>query len=75
MSNREFVARLEALETLHWQPTPPPLAGQETLSVATISSHTYEGPGHCLTDIYGTICGAHRDEHQLVTEEDLKEQL
>lgn len=50
---------------------PPLLAGQETLSVATVSSHTYEGPGHCRADIYGTICRAHRDEHELIDEDDL----
>lgn len=71
VSKRELVARLEALEALHRQPTPPPLAGQETLSVATISSHTYEGPGHCRADIYGTTCRGHRDEHELISEDDL----
>ena len=74
MSKRDLLRRLEALEALHRQPTPAPLAGQETISVATIGHHTYEGPGHCRVDLFGEACGAHRDEHELVAEEDQKEQ-
>jgi hypothetical protein len=55
---------LEAVEALLARPTPAPLPGQETISVATIGHHTYEGPGACRADLFGTRCGAHRDEHQ-----------
>jgi hypothetical protein len=41
--------------------------------VATIGHHTYEGPGPCRTNLYGTVCGAHRDAHQLIDEDDPKE--
>jgi hypothetical protein len=74
VSKREILRRLEALEAMHNQPTPAPLAGQETINVAHIGHHTYEGPGHCRADLFGETCGAHRDEHELVTEEDPKEQ-
>jgi hypothetical protein len=55
------------------QPTERPLPGQETIDVATIGHHTYEGPGPCRDELFGTVCGKHRDAHQLVTEEDLEE--
>jgi hypothetical protein len=64
VSKRDLLRRIEALEALHRQPTPAPCAGQETISVATIGHHTYEGPGDCRADLFGTRCGAHRDEHQ-----------
>lgn len=66
---RELLRRIEALEALHKQPTPAPLAGQQTINVATIGHHTYEGPGACRADLFGETCGAHRDEHQLVDDE------
>lgn len=66
MSKRELIRRLEALEALHRQPTPAPFAGQQTIPVATIGHHAYEGPGACQADLFGTVCGAHRDEHQIV---------
>jgi hypothetical protein len=56
--------QLEALEARLAQPTPPALPGQETISVATIGHHVYEGPGPCNADLFGTPCGAHRDQHQ-----------
>jgi hypothetical protein len=64
VSKRDLLRRIEALEALHRQPTPAPLASQETISVATIGHHTYEGPGACQADLFGTACGAHRDLHQ-----------
>jgi hypothetical protein len=64
VSKRELLRRIEALEALHRQPTPAPFVGQEAISVATIGHHTYEGPGACRADLFGTRCGAHRDEHQ-----------
>lgn len=69
VSRREIVRRLEALEALQRQPTPPPLPGQTAISVATIAHHVYEGPGSCRTETFGQPCGAHRDEHQLVEED------
>jgi len=63
ISKRELLRRLERVEALLSQPTPPALAGQETIPVATISDHAYEGPGACRADDSGTICGAHRDAH------------
>jgi hypothetical protein len=73
VSKRELVRRLEALEALHAQPTPAPLPGQETISVATIGDHAYEGPGHCRSEFFGKTCGAHRDEHQLVEDDALEQ--
>ena len=70
MSRREILARLEALEALHRQPTPTPLTGQQTINIGHIGHHTYEGPGACRADLFGTRCGAHRDEHELISEED-----
>jgi hypothetical protein len=58
--------RWEALEARLKQPTPPPLPGQEAIPVATIAHHAYEGPGACRAEWFGTVCGAHRDEHHLV---------
>ncbi|MFR9794284.1 hypothetical protein ACL07V_37620 [Streptomyces sp. MB22_4] len=66
MSKREILRRLEAVEAQLAQRTPVPLAGQQTINVATIGHHTYEGPGACQADMFGTQCGAHRDEHQHV---------
>lgn len=64
-SRRELLRRIEVLEARLAQPTPAPLAGQQVLNVGTIGHHTYEGPGLCRADLFGTPCGAHRDEHQL----------
>lgn len=64
MSKRELLRRIEALEARFAQPTAAPLAGQESISVATIGHHAYEGPGACQADLFGHRCGAHRDEHQ-----------
>jgi hypothetical protein len=62
-------ARLEALKARLAQPTPRPLEGQQAIPVATIGHHTYEGPGACRADLFGTRCGAHRDEHQLIDQD------
>jgi len=70
VSKREILRRLEALEARLAQPTEQPLPGQETISVATIGHHTYEGPGACRAELFGEMCGAHRDEHQLIDEDD-----
>ncbi|MCX4911853.1 hypothetical protein [Streptomyces sp. NBC_00878] len=71
VSRREIVRRLEAVEAQLAQRPAPLLPGQEAITVATIGHHTYLGPGLCREDLYGTICGAHRDAHQLIAEEDL----
>jgi hypothetical protein len=71
VSKRHLLARIEALEARLGQPTERPLPGQSAISVATIGHHTYEGPGACRADLFGTICGAHRAEHQLIDEDDL----
>lgn len=60
---RDLLARIEALERRLAQPTPPPLAGQQAIDVATIAHHPYQGPGPCQADDFGTLCGAHRDAH------------
>jgi hypothetical protein len=70
VSKREILRRLECLEALLTQPTPAALAGQETLPVATIGHHAYEGPGPCQSDFFGETCGEHRDAHQLIDEDD-----
>ncbi|MFF9003611.1 hypothetical protein ACF1GW_38600 [Streptomyces achromogenes] len=66
MSRREIIRRLEAVEAQLAQRTPAPLVGQQAISVATIGHHAYKGPGACRADLFGTRCGAHRDEHQHV---------
>ncbi|WP_045562682.1 hypothetical protein [Streptomyces sp. FxanaA7] len=71
VSRRELVARLEAVEAKLAQCPAHRLDGQEAISVATIGHHTYEGPGPCRADMFGEACGAHRDEHQLIDEDDL----
>lgn len=68
---RDLLARIESIEERLALPVPAPLPGQETIPVATIGHHTYEGPGPCRTDLFGTVCGAHRDAHQLIDEDDL----
>ncbi|MDX2996395.1 hypothetical protein PV382_18005 [Streptomyces scabiei] len=70
MSKRELLARLEAVEAKLSECPAHRLDGQEAISVATIGHHTYEGPGACRTDMFGETCGAHRDEHQLIDEDD-----
>lgn len=69
MSDPALYARLDALQKRLAQPTPAPLEGQQTLIVATIGHHAYEGPGLCRAELFGQLCGAHRDEHQLVDED------
>lgn len=70
VSKKELIARLEAVEAQLRQCPAHRLDGQETISVATIGHHTYEGPGPCQADTFGIICGAHRDEHHLIDEDD-----
>ncbi|WP_030756661.1 hypothetical protein [Streptomyces sp. NRRL F-5135] len=65
MSKREILRRLEALEALLNQP-PARIAGQTALPMGMIGHHTYEGPGACRADLFGTVCGAHRDAHEFV---------
>lgn len=70
VSKREILARLEAVEAQLAQQAVRPLDGQEAIDVATIGHHTYEGPGACRADLFGTVCGAHRDDHQLLDDGD-----
>ncbi|MFE1451960.1 hypothetical protein [Streptomyces olivaceoviridis] len=69
VSRREIVRRLEAVEAQLAQRTPAPLVGQQTINVGHIGHHAYEGPGACRADLFGTRCGAHRDEHQHIGED------
>jgi hypothetical protein len=71
VSKREIVARLEAVEAQLAQCPGHPLEGQETIPVATIGHHTYQGPGPCRDVLLGETCGAQRDEHQLIAGDDL----
>lgn len=71
VSKKEILRRLEAVEAQLAQRPERPLAGQQAIGVATIGHHTYLGPGLCREDLFGTVCGAHRDEHELIAEEDL----
>jgi hypothetical protein len=75
VSKRELLRRIEAIEAKLAQPAGSPLAGQQTIHVPTIGHHTYEGPGPCQRDLFGTVCGAHRDAHELIDEDDLEETL
>lgn len=68
-SRRALERRIEALENLLRQPTPRPLDGQQAIPVVTIYDHLYEGSDTCQADLFGTLCGAHRDEHQHVEEQ------
>jgi hypothetical protein len=63
---RDLLRRIEALEAALTKPTPAPMDGQQAINVGTIAHHAYEGPGACRADLFGTRCGAHRDEHRLV---------
>ncbi|MFF7190543.1 hypothetical protein ACFZAR_36230 [Streptomyces sp. NPDC008222] len=65
---RDLLRRIEALEARLAQPTPQPLEGQQTIPVATIGHHAYEGPGACQAEDFGKMCGKHRDEHQILEE-------
>jgi hypothetical protein len=61
---RDLLRRIESIEERLALPVPEPLPGQQTIPVATIAHHAYEGPGTCRADLFGTPCGAHRDAHQ-----------
>jgi hypothetical protein len=57
-------ARIESIEERLALPAPAVLPGQQTIPVEpTIAHHAYEGPGPCQADLFGTLCGAHRDTH------------
>lgn len=71
VSKRELLRRIQAIEARLAEPAGAPLEGQQAIRVATIGHHAYEGPGACRTDLFGTVCGAHRDEHELISEDDL----
>jgi hypothetical protein len=71
VSRREILRRLEDVEAQLAQRTARPLKGQEAIEVATIGHHTYLGPGPCREELFGTVCRAHRDAHQLIADEDL----
>jgi hypothetical protein len=43
--------------------------GQQAINVGTISDHAYIGPGPCREATFAVVCGAHRDEHQLIGDE------
>jgi hypothetical protein len=57
---------LRDLEAILARPVQPPIPGQQTIRVGDIWDHAYAGPGACRADLFGQVCGAHRDEHQLV---------
>lgn len=38
--------------------------------VPSVTSHTYEGPGPCRSDLFGQICDQPRDDHELINEGD-----
>lgn len=65
---------LEAMDAILARPVPPPIPGQQTINVGDIWDHAYQGPGACKVETFDHICGAHRDEHQLVDHHDHKEQ-
>lgn len=67
---RDLLARIESIEERLALPVPEPIPGQQAIPVATIGHHTYEGPGACRAELFGVVCGAHRDEHHLVDEDD-----
>ncbi|MFD8777563.1 hypothetical protein [Streptomyces sp. NPDC059916] len=63
----DLLARIERLEKTLATATPAPLPGQEVIAVATIRHHAYEGAGGpCEAELFGTVCRAHRDDHELV---------
>ncbi|WP_157865006.1 hypothetical protein [Streptomyces prasinopilosus] len=68
-ARRRVPARIETIEERLALPVPAPLPGQETIPVATIGHHVYEGPGPCRADLFGQACGAHRDAHHHTTTE------
>ncbi|KPC69080.1 hypothetical protein ADL27_54950 [Streptomyces sp. NRRL F-6602] len=61
---RDLLRRIESIEERLALPPAAVLAGQQTIPVEpTIAHHTYTGPGPCRTDLFGTVCGQHRDAH------------
>jgi hypothetical protein len=66
---RDLLRRIEALEARLDEPTPAPMDGQQAINVGTISDHAYIGPGPCREATFAVVCGAHRDEHQLIGDE------
>lgn len=71
VSRRELLARLEAVGAQLAQRPERPLEGQQSIVLPTIGHHTYQGPGTCRDELFGTVCGAHRDAHHLIVDEDL----
>ena len=67
VSKRELLRRIEALEADRRRPSPAPLDGQQTLPVAVIADHHYEGAGGpCTADTFGVECRGPQDAHQTV---------
>ncbi|WP_309032588.1 hypothetical protein [Streptomyces alfalfae] len=62
-SRRELLRRIESIEERLALPVPEPLAGQQTIPVATIRDHPYAGPGPCRVETFAVRCGQHRDAH------------
>ncbi|MGA5670036.1 hypothetical protein ACPCTG_31715 [Streptomyces pseudogriseolus] len=62
-ARRRGPARVESIEERLALPAPEPLPGQETIPVATIADHAYQGPGPCRETTFTVPCGAHRDAH------------
>lgn len=60
---RDLLRRIESIEERLALPPAVLLPGQQAIPVATITHHAYEGPGPCRTDLFGTVCGQHRDAH------------
>lgn len=61
---------LHDLDAILARPPLPPIPGQTAISVATIGHHAYEGPGPCRAELFGQVCGKHRDEHQHAGDDD-----
>jgi hypothetical protein len=64
------LGRVESIEERLALPVPELIPGQQAIPVATIGHHTYEGPGACRAELFGVVCGAHRDEHHYAGEDD-----
>lgn len=63
----DLLARITDTRKALEKAAPAPLPGQEAIPVATIRHHAYEGVnGPCEAELFGTVCGEHRDAHELV---------
>jgi hypothetical protein len=67
---RDLLARIESIEERLALPAPARLPGQQTIPVATIADHAYRGPGPCRETTFAVACGAHRDAHHHIDEND-----